>query len=70
MHRQLNLFSFFIYCRQHHERKTICLYIFLLSDRQWGTKPQHLLRHFLDVSILQLLIFYHIYDYDILTLSQ
>ena len=27
------LFSFFICCCQHHERKTICLYIFLISDR-------------------------------------
>ena len=32
---KLNLFYFFIYCCQHHERKTItCLDIFLLSDRQ------------------------------------
>jgi hypothetical protein len=31
---KLNLFYFFIYCRQHHERKTTCLDIFLLSDRQ------------------------------------
>jgi hypothetical protein len=30
---KLNLFSFFICCCQHHERKTICLYIFLISDR-------------------------------------
>ena len=30
---KLNLFSSFIYCCQHHERKTICLDIFLLSDR-------------------------------------
>jgi hypothetical protein len=29
----LNLFCFFICCYQHHERKTICLYIFLISDR-------------------------------------
>ena len=28
-----NLFSFFICCCQHHERKTICHYIFLISDR-------------------------------------
>ena len=31
---KLNLFYFFIYCCQHHERKTIYLDIFLLSDRQ------------------------------------
>ena len=30
---KLNLFSFFICGCQHHERKTICLYIFLISDR-------------------------------------
>ena len=30
---KLNLFSFFICCSQHHERITICLYIFLISDR-------------------------------------
>ena len=61
---------FFIYCHQHHERKTICLDIFFLSDRQSGTEPQHLLCRFLGVSILQLLIIYRIYDYDMLTLSQ
>jgi len=52
------------------KEKTVCLYIFLLSDRQWGTEHQHLLSHFLGVSILQLLIIYHIYDSDMLTLSQ
>ena len=31
---KLNLFYFFIYCCQYHEKKTICLDIFLLSDRQ------------------------------------
>jgi hypothetical protein len=31
---KLNLFYFFIYCCQHHERKTTCLDIFLSSDRQ------------------------------------
>ena len=30
---KLNLFSFFICCCQHHGKKTICLYIFLISDR-------------------------------------
>ena len=30
---KLNLFSFFICCCQHHERKTICLCIFLIPDR-------------------------------------
>ena len=67
---KLNLFYFFIYCWQHHERKTTCLDIFLLSDRQWGTEHQYLLSRFLGVSILQLLIIYRIYDYDMLTLSQ
>ena len=67
---KLNLFSSFIYCCQHHERKTICLDIFLLSDRQWGTEHQYLLGRFLGVSILQFLIIYRIYDHDISTLSQ
>jgi len=67
---KLNLFYFFIYCCQHHERKTTCLDICLLSDRQWGTEHQYLLSRFLGVSILQLLINYRIYDYDIFTLSQ
>jgi hypothetical protein len=35
-----------------------------------GTEHQYLLCRFLGVSILQLLIIYHIYDYDMLTLSQ
>ena len=38
--------------------KPICLDIFLLWNRQWGTEPQHLLCRFLGVSILQLLIIY------------
>ena len=67
---KLNLFSSFIYCCQHHESKTTCLDIFLLSDRQWGTEHQYLLGRFLGVSILQFLIIYRIYDYDMLTLSQ
>ena len=67
---KLNLFSFFICCCQHHERKTICLYIFLISDRYWGTEHQYLFIRFLDVSILQLLIIYRIYDYEMLALSQ
>ena len=33
---KLNLFSFSICCCQHHEAKTICLYIFLISGRYWG----------------------------------
>jgi hypothetical protein len=55
--------------KSHHERKTTCLNIFLLSDRQWGTKHQYFLGRFLGVSILQLLIIYRIYDY-MLTWSQ
>ena len=47
---KLNLFYFFIYCCQHDERKTTCLDIFLLSDRQWGTEHQHLLCRFLGIS--------------------
>ena len=67
---RLILFSSFIYCCQHPERKTICLDIFLLSDRQWGAEHQYLLSRFLGVSILQLLIIYRICDYDMRTLSQ
>jgi hypothetical protein len=46
------------------------MYIFLISHRQWGTEHQYLLNRFFGVSILQLLIIYRIYDYDMLTLSQ
>ena len=35
---KFNLFSFFICCCPHHERKTTCIYIFLISDRQWGNR--------------------------------
>jgi hypothetical protein len=49
---KLNLLSSFIYCCQHHERKTICLDIFLLSDRQWDAEHQYLLSRFLGISIL------------------
>jgi hypothetical protein len=66
---KLNLFYFFIYCCQYHEMKTNCLDIFLISERQWGIEHQYLLSRFLSVSILKLLIIYHIYDY-MLTLSQ
>jgi hypothetical protein len=51
-----------VYCCQHHERKTTCLDIFLLSDRQWGTEHQYLLSRFLGDPILQLLVIYRIYD--------
>ena len=68
---KLNLFSFFICGCQHHQRKTICLYVlFLISDRQRGTEHQYLFSGFRVVSILQLLIIYRIYDYYMLTLSQ
>ena len=30
---KIKLLSFIICCGQHHERKTICIYIFLISDR-------------------------------------
>jgi hypothetical protein len=42
-------------------------YIFLISDRQWGIEHQYLFSGFLSVSIVQLLIIYRIYDYDMLT---
>ena len=67
---KLNLFYFFIYCCQYHERKTNCLDIFLISERQWGIEHQYLLSRFLGVSILQLFIIYRIYDNDMLMLSQ
>jgi hypothetical protein len=67
---KLNLFSFFICCCQHYETKTICLYIFMISDRYCGTEHQYLFSRFLGVSILQLLIIYRIYDDEMLTLSQ
>jgi hypothetical protein len=46
------------------------MYIFLISDRQWGTEHQYLFSRFLGVSILQLLIIYRIYDHDMLTLNK
>jgi hypothetical protein len=66
---KLNVLSFFICCCQH-QRKTICLVIFLISDRLWGTEHKYLFSRFLGVSILQLLIIYRIYDSDMLTVSQ
>ena len=66
---KLNLFSFFICGCPHHQRKTICLYVYI-SDIRRGTEHQYLFSGFLGVSILQLLIIYRIYDYDMLTLSQ
>jgi hypothetical protein len=43
---KLNLLSFFICCYQHHETKTICLYIFQISDRYCSTKHQYLFSRF------------------------
>ena len=66
-------FVFFLYLLcQHHERKTICLDIHCISviRQTVGTEHKHLFCRFLDVSILQLLIIYRIYDYVMLTLSQ
>ena len=59
---KLNLFSFFICGCQHHQRKKICLYVYISYIRQWGTEHQYLFSGFLGVSILQLHIIYHIYD--------
>ena len=67
---KLNVVSFFICCCQHYERKTVCFYKFLISDRQWGTEHQYLFSRFLGASILQLLLISRVYDYDMLTLSQ
>jgi hypothetical protein len=63
---KLNLFSFLICCCQHHERKMICLYIFLISDRYWVLN----ISIYSAVSIFQLLIIYRIYNYEMLTLLQ
>ena len=51
-------------------KRSAFMYIFLMSDRWWGTEYQYVFSGFLGVSILQLLIIYRIYDYDMLTLSQ
>ena len=76
---KLNFFSFFICGCQHHERKTICLYVYISDIRQIGgcrtpvfIQPFSwcLISRFLGVFILQLLTIYRIYDYDMLTLSQ
>ena len=50
------MFSFFICCCRHHERITNCLYVYISYIRQI------VVYRFLGVSILQLLIVYHIYD--------
>ena len=66
----LNLFYFFIYCCQHHERKTLVLkYFCYQTDSDQVLNTSIFSTFFLGVSILQLLIIYRIYDYDMLTLS-
>jgi hypothetical protein len=60
---------------------TSCIYVITVTTStsvlvyfcyrtQWGTEHQYLFSRFLGVSILQLLIIYHIYGYDMLTLLQ
>jgi hypothetical protein len=57
-----NFFYFFIYCCQYHERKTICLDIFLLSDRHWGTEHQYLIKYIHKI-LLFLILFYNMHTY-------
>jgi hypothetical protein len=64
------LFYFFIYCCQHHERKTSCLDIFLLSDRQWGTEHQYLPQLFswhLHITITYNLLHLRLWYVDVVT---
>ena len=65
-------FVLFLYLRLFSikGKRSAFMYIFLISHIQWGTEHQYLLSRFLGVSILQLLIIYRIYGYDMLTLSQ
>jgi hypothetical protein len=67
----LKLNFFFLYLRLSASWKEndllLCIYFWYI--RQWGTKHQYVLSRFLGVSILQFLVIYHIYDYDMLTLS-
>jgi hypothetical protein len=66
---KLNLFSLFAAVSIIKGKQSAFMYIFLISDRQWGVEHQYLFSGFLGVSMLQLLIIYRIYDYDMLTLS-
>jgi len=50
-------------------KRPVLIY-FCYQTGQRGTEYQYLLRRFLGVFILQLLIIYCIYDYDMLMLSQ
>ena len=65
-------FVLFLYLRLFSikGKRSAFMYIFLISHIEWGTEHQYLLSRFLGVSILQLLIIYRIYGYDMLTLSQ
>ena len=67
---KLNLFSFFICGCQHHQKKTIYLYIYISDIRQivWYRTPVFIQRFPWRLHIT--IVIYRIYDYDLLTLSQ
>jgi hypothetical protein len=83
--RQISIKLFYLYQRLEYrdnyffKMKFVFFLYWLLSalwnendlpDRYCGTEHQYLFSRFLGVSILQLLIIYRIYDYEMLTLSQ
>jgi hypothetical protein len=69
---KLNLFSFFICGCQHHQRKTICLYVYISDIRQIaGYRTPVFIQRFpwrLHITITYNLP--HLWGYDMLTLSQ
>ena len=69
---KLNLFSFFICGCHHHQRKTICLYVYISDIRQIvGYRTPVFIQRF--HWRLHITITYNLpqsYDYDMLTLSQ
>jgi hypothetical protein len=64
------VFFLYLFICQHHEKGKRSVLIYFCYRTQWGTEHQYLFSRFLGVSILQLLIIYHIYGYDMLTLLQ
>jgi hypothetical protein len=69
---KLNLFSFFICGCQHHQRKTICLYVYISDIRQiMGYRTPVFIQRFpwrLHITVTYNLP--HLWGYDMLTLSQ
>jgi hypothetical protein len=68
---KLNLFSFFICGCQHHERKTICLYVYISDIRRTERyRTPIFIQPFPWRFHITITYNLRIYDYDMLTLSQ